>query len=111
MIHLTFNTLEDCQSALVQIDFKIRSLVTSFNPSAIDEAGIIPRNAATNQLTVDATKTNTWAIPQQRKDGKWIFPKPTGDIHSMFANVDFLEGVDGCTEEEFNSNWFDPSEI
>lgn len=105
MIYLIFKTQEDAEAALNQINAKVRQAVANYNPQAIDEGGILPRNAATGQLEPNATRTSSWAIAQQRLDGKWCFPKITQDYHPLFAGVDFLEGIT-CTEEEYSPEWF-----
>lgn len=107
MIYLVFETLEDAQSALNQIDAKVRDIISSYNPNAIDNEGIIPRNAATGELIPDATRTTTWAIPQQRVDGKWCFPKLLETQHPLFFGVDFLEEVSNYIEEYYQAEWFD----
>lgn len=105
MIYLIFETQSDAEAALTQIDTKVREAVANYNSQAIDEGGIIPRNAATGQLETNATRTSSWAIAQQRLDGKWCFPKITPDYHPLFTGVDFLEEIT-CTEEEYNPDWF-----
>lgn len=62
MIYLIFETLENAQFALNQIDTKVREIISNYNPNAIDNEGIIPSNAATGELIPDTTRTTTWAI-------------------------------------------------
>lgn len=105
--YLTFTTLEDAQTALDLIDLKCRQAVATFNPLAIDEVGVIPRNAATGQLTTNSTRTTTWATIQETIDGKFVFPLITTAVNPVvFAEVDFLEGMVGYSIEEYNPAWF-----
>ena len=40
--------------------------------------------------------TSSWAVPAQRVDNKWVFPKP---------DAWHMDGVN-ATEEEFDAEWF-----
>ena len=40
----------------------------------IGQTPIVGINAATGQPEPTKAKTERWAIPQQRLDGKWVFP-------------------------------------
>lgn len=53
-------------------------------------------NAGTGEIV--APITTAWAIEQQRLDGLWIFPMP---------DLEFLNGVNGYTEEDYSQDWFD----
>lgn len=82
----------------------------------IREHGQLPRvgvNALTGLPEPDKQKTEAWAIPVQRLDGKWCFPR----LAPYY--------IENCTEEEivtffntfnpvieiFNTNWFPEGEI
>jgi hypothetical protein len=53
--------------------------------SSIAGAPIVGVNAKTGLPALNKCKTIRWAIPQERLDGKWVFP---------------------YVKEEYNKNWF-----
>jgi hypothetical protein len=82
----------------------------------IREHGNLPLtgiNALTGLPEPEKAKTEKWAIPQQRLDGKWVFPR----LSEYFRM--------NCTEEEittfftsfnptietYNNDWFPQEEI
>lgn len=106
MFYLIFETQQEAQEAVNTIDAKVRSILEEKAPSIIDEEGIISRNASTGELDPSAARTTTWATPRQRVDNKWCFPKLTETYNPLFTGVDFTEGIEGYTEEEYQSDWF-----
>ena len=91
-MYLLFQTLEDAQSAQSVIDGNIRAATTDYNPAAIDEAGLIGRNAATGELDPSAPRTTTWCEPIECIEG-WALVKPEGLAPDVFDGVDLLAGV------------------
>ncbi len=106
MIYLVFDTLKAAENALRQIDYKVRAIIQNNNSQAIDLSGIIPRSAATGELMPNATKTTTWAVIQKTDLGKFVFPKITENHHPLFKGINFLGGISGYSEAEYNPNWF-----
>lgn len=79
---LVFSSEAAAKSAVTQIDVKI----------GVPRKG---RNAATKQIDNAAVGTERWAIPVQRLDGKWCFPRcPEADPSRHF------------TVETYDPAWF-----
>ncbi|MDB9372393.1 hypothetical protein [Nodularia sphaerocarpa] len=111
MNYLVFSSLEDAQTALDLINLKVRQAVTAFNPQAIDENGIISRNAKTGRLRPTSARTTSWSTIQETVTGVFILPLITTDVNPVvFAGIDFLEGLPLYTIEEYNPLWFSSNE-
>lgn len=107
MKYLVFLSLQDAQTALNLINLKVRQAVTAFNPSAIDEDGIISRNAKTGRLRPTSARTKSWASIQETVTGKFVFELITTDVNPVvFAGIDFLEGLPLHTIEDYDPLWF-----
>lgn len=85
----------------------------------IDENGhIVGVNVGTGQSDPDAQRTERYAIPQQRLDGKWIIPHPEQMPSAQYVIpgteppvvlVDHLmAGLTDPVIEEYSSDWFPP---
>jgi hypothetical protein len=75
-------------------------------------APITGKNAKTNQFDADKAKTEHWAIPQQRFDGKWVFERVPAAICSQYPrglSVAFNNQFNFIIEE-FDDSWFPPFE-
>jgi hypothetical protein len=64
---------------------------------------VIGKNQKTGEPELTKTKTEKWATPKQRLDGKWIIP--------IINRVDFNVDVEFDTKfpntiENYNSKWF-----
>lgn len=72
-------------------------------------APIVGRNFATGQPEPDKTKTERWAIPQQRvTDGKWVFPIVPQEIAEQYppeVSAAFNTNYPNV-KEEFDPLWF-----
>ena len=80
--------------------------------SNIGGAPIVGVNALTGEPMPDATKTERWAIPQQRADGKWVFPYVGDERVAQYPDSVkgyFAENFPN-TLEEFDNAWF-PDEL
>jgi hypothetical protein len=74
---------------------------------------IVGRNAKTGKLEPNKAKTERWAIPQQRLDGKWVFPQVPDAVSAKFPpevatafNTNFPN-----VKEDFDSSWFPAPEL
>ena len=76
--------------------------------STIGGAPITGVNAATGELEPNATKTERWAIPKERLDGKWAFPYVGDDKVSQYPPdvADYFETTFPNTKEEYEDDWF-----
>ena len=70
---------------------------------------IIGVNAATGEPMPNATKTERWAIPQQRAtDGKWVFPYVGDEMVSQYPPdiANYFETTFPNIKEEYSEDWF-----
>ena len=71
-------------------------------------APLIGRNAKTGLPAPDKCKTERWAIPMQRLDEKWVFPKVPPELLDQYPQ----EVIDGFNSsfpyvlEECQEDWF-----
>jgi len=77
----------------------------------ISQAGGVPIvgiNAKTGEPMPNAAKTERWAIPQQRLDGKWVFEKVPNTIIAQYPQAVQLYFIStfSFTVEEFSNTWF-----
>jgi hypothetical protein len=87
----------------------------------IDANGhIIGVNAATGESDHDAQRTEQYALPQQRLDGKWVIPHPeqmpaAGYVVDMGTGLTLVEhimaGFVDPVIEEYDPSWFPPPEL
>lgn len=100
MTYLQFSSRDAAVAAVEQINANLRAAISSANPEAIAADGsLIGRNAASGALDPAATRTTTWAIPQEQADSTWVIPSPLGlQPADIFEGADLLSGVDGYTE-------------
>ena len=70
-------------------------------------------NAKTKTLAQNKCTTKRWAIPQQRLDGKWVFPYVGDDKLALYPSevIDGFETNFPNTKEEYNEEWFPQSKI
>ena len=54
-------------------------------------------NAASHLKNTESGFTTSWAVPQQRADGRWVLPSPSAA---------FLDGVSVESVEPFDPAWF-----
>ena len=76
----------------------------------IDQAGNLPRrgvNARTKQ-PADPTKqqTTTYAVPMERLDGKWVFPRVPEEDRGNGQLVAAFNAQFSYALEEYDSGWF-----
>lgn len=76
--YLTFNTLEECQSALDEINAVMREFALQKGLFVID--GVIV-GECNGKPAFDAAGTTTWDIPKEL-DGKFYLATPSSDIMS-----------------------------
>lgn len=87
----------------------------------VDENGhIVGKNVGTGAPDPTAQKTEQYAIPLQRLDGKWIIPHPEGMPYAStivpgtdppVVMVDYLmAGLKEPIIEEYDPSWFPPPE-
>lgn len=100
MFYLVFETQIEAQQALQQIWQNMQPLQEI--------------NAGTGEVVEPVT--TAWAVEQQRLDGKWVFPKPMPTVIAaedgeVIDIIDYLNGVEGYTEEEYAEDWFPAPEI
>ena len=78
----------------------------------ICKAGGVPfvgRNAKTGELQPNKTKTERWAIPQQRlSDGKWIFPVVPDELVARCDQsvISVFHEAYPHVKEEYDPTWF-----
>ena len=80
--------------------------------SQLGGAPIVGVNASTGEPMPDATKTERWAIPVQRIDGKWVFPYVGDELVSQYPDSVrgyFAENFPYVLEE-FSQDWFPQEE-
>ena len=77
--------------------------------SQIGGAPIVGINAETLLEDYDGVKTERWAIPKQRKDGKWVFPYVGDERIAQYPTdvANYFETTYPNTKEEFSDDWFD----
>ena len=76
--------------------------------STIGGAPITGVNAMTGELMPGATKTERWAIPKKRIDGKWCFPYVGDEKVEMYPTdvANYFETKFPNTKEEWTDDWF-----
>src|SRR3954463_5664337 len=85
----------------------------------VDEKGhIVGVNAASGKPDPNAQKTERYAIPEQRLDGKWVIPHPEQMPSAGYVipgteppviMVDYLmAGLKAPVIEEYDPSWFPP---
>ena len=76
--------------------------------STIGGVPITGVNAATGELEPNAIKTERWATPRERIDGKWCFPYVGDDRVSQYPSdvADYFETTFPNVKEEYDSAWF-----
>jgi len=74
----------------------------------VAQVPIVGKNAKTGQLEPNKAKTERWAIPEQRVDGKWVFPQVPDAITAQFPeevaiafNTDYPN-----VKEDYDESWF-----
>ena len=77
----------------------------------IDNVGGVPIigvNAATGQSEPNAAKTERWAIPKQRLDGKWVFPYVGDELVAQYPEdvVNYFRDNFPHVKEEYDESWF-----
>ena len=74
--------------------------------SSVGGAPIVGINAKTGMLALGKQKTEHWATPQQRLDGKWIFPKVPIEILNKYSQeeIDAFSSNFNFSVEEFDTN-------
>ena len=78
----------------------------------ISQAGGVPIigiNAATGQPMPNAAKTERWAIPAQRLDGKWTFPVVPDAIVAAYPEAVQIYFATNFTYtiETYSESWFE----
>ena len=68
-------------------------------------------NAATGEVNEEAVKTERWAIPRRRNDGKWVMPYIGDAVVAQYPDsvVDYFEDHFPNTKEEYKADWFPSS--
>ena len=76
--------------------------------SQVGGAPIVGINALTGQPEPNKQKTERWAIPMQRLDGKWVFPYVGDERISEYPTdvKDQFNSTFTYTLEEYSSDWF-----
>jgi hypothetical protein len=75
---------------------------------AVAQTPITGRNAKTGKLEPNKAKTERWAVPQQRLDGKWVFPIIPYEIAITFppeVSDNFNTNYPNV-KEEYDNAWF-----
>lgn len=95
MMYYVFNTEQEAINAEAAI-------------SNIGGVPIVGNNAKTGDPEPTKQHTTRWAVPQQRLDGKWVFPVVPDAIIAQYgqAAADYFNATFPHTKEEYNSNWF-----
>jgi len=76
--------------------------------SQLGGAPITGVSASTHKQQPNKCKTTRWAIPQERSDGKWVFPYVGDDRVSQFPQtiLNYFTTNFPHIKEEYDSNWF-----
>ena len=76
--------------------------------STIGGAPITGVNALTGELMPGACKTERWAIPRERADGKWVFLYVGDERVGQYPPdvADYFETNFPNTKEEYQDEWF-----
>jgi len=71
-------------------------------------APLIGYNALTGEPEPAKQKTERWAIPKQRLDGKWVFEKVPSEKLEEYSQeiIDSFNSNYPNTLEEYSSDWF-----
>jgi hypothetical protein len=74
----------------------------------IGQTPIIGINVATGLPEPDKQKTERWAIPQQRVDGKWVFARVPLETRQNIpeAQQEAFNNAFPHLLEEYKDNWF-----
>jgi len=80
--------------------------------SMVGGAPIVGKNAKTGKPAPDKCKTERWAEPIQRLDGKWVFPYVGDDEISKYPTLikDLFNNTFTYTLEEYDESWFTEEE-
>ena len=89
-------------------DTEAEAIAAEAQISIIGNAPVLGRNAATGKIETEKGKTLRWAIPQQRLDGKWVFPYMGDERLAQFPQdtIDGFNSVFNYVFEEYQSDWF-----
>ena len=68
-------------------------------------------NAATGQPSEEGL-TTAWAIPQERLDGKWVFPRVPESLRNQHPEaINQIIASNTFTVEEYSPDWFSVKEL
>ena len=96
-VHYVFNTKQEA----IDAELQIRQL-GNFPLQGI--------NAATGQPQQEGL-TTAWAVPQERLDGKWVFPRVPENLRNQHPEaVKQFIASNTFTVEEYSPDWFPSSE-
>lgn len=109
-----FDTEQEAIDASVSIENRSRELYAAEGYEIDEDGHIIGVNVGTGESDPDAQRTEQYAIPQQRLDGKWIIPHPEGmpsaEIERAGTTVQNYVSQDltDAVVEESRPDWFPP---
>lgn len=63
-------------------------------------------NAATGLPDPNAQATDTWAVPNQRADGKWIVPHPESSRYTAEQVAYVTQDLGASIIENYDEAWF-----
>lgn len=115
---LVFDSEGEARVAEDSISVRARELFSA-RGYQIDEQGcVIGKNAATGEDMPDQQRTERWAVPQQRADGKWIVPHPEQhtsadvviDPNGTTVVQYVMQDCAGAVIEDVATDWFPHSE-
>ena len=68
-------------------------------------------NAATGEPSQEGL-TTAWAVPQERLDGKWVFPRVPENLRNEHAgSVQAFNDANTFTIENYSADWFPQEEV
>lgn len=72
--------------------------------------GQLPKTSVdiNKNIVMENQETERWAIPNQRLDGKWVFPVIPNELLQTFPQniIDNFNSSFLYVKEEFQNNWF-----
>jgi hypothetical protein len=114
--YIVNDTEQDSLDASATIDERARPVYSQAGYEIDADGHIIGVNVGTGQSDPDAQRTERYAVPQQRLDGKWIIPHPEcmpsatyvipGTEPPVVLVDHLMAGLTDPVIEEYDPAWF-----
>jgi hypothetical protein len=112
--YLIYDTEQLALDACAKIEQRARELYSSAGYQVDETGAIIGVNVATGQSDPGAQRTERYAVPEQRLDGKWIVPHPEQmpsanvEQQGMLVKDYVAQDLTADLVEERQPDWFPP---